>query len=51
VAALNAPETKTRFATLMADPVPTSPEEFGAFMQKERQKYQLVVQSTGAQVD
>lgn len=51
VAALNAPETKARFATLLAEPVPTTPEEFGAMMQKERQKYQAVVQSTGAQVD
>jgi tripartite-type tricarboxylate transporter receptor subunit TctC len=51
VAALNAPETKTRFATLLAEPVPTTPEEFGAMMNKERQKYQVVVQSTGAQVD
>jgi len=51
VAALNAPETKTRFATLLAEPVPTTPEEFGAMMNKERKKYQVVVQSTGAQVD
>jgi tripartite-type tricarboxylate transporter receptor subunit TctC len=51
VAALNAPETKTRFATLLAEPAPTTPEVFGALMQKERMKYQAVVQATGAQVD
>jgi tripartite-type tricarboxylate transporter receptor subunit TctC len=51
VAALNAPETKARFATLLAEPVPSSAEEFGALMQKERTKYQAVVKATGAQVD
>ena len=51
VAALNAPETKTRFAALMAEPVPTSPEEFGAFMAAERSKYEKVVKASGASVD
>jgi tripartite-type tricarboxylate transporter receptor subunit TctC len=32
VAALQAPETKTRFAQLMAEPVGNTPEQFGAFM-------------------
>ena len=51
VAALNAPETKTRFAALLAEPVPTSPEGFGAFMATERAKYESVVKATGATVD
>ena len=51
VAALNAPETKTRFATLMAEPVPTTPEAFGTLMAAERSKYQAVVKATGARVD
>ena len=51
VAALNAPETKARFALLLAEPVPTSSEEFGTLMHKERLKYQAVVHATGAQVD
>jgi len=51
VAALNAPETKTRFANLMADPVPTTPEAFGALMAAERAKYEVVVKATGAKVD
>ena len=51
VAALNAPETKTRFAALLAEPVPTSPEAFGAFMAAERTKYEPVVKATGATVD
>jgi tripartite-type tricarboxylate transporter receptor subunit TctC len=51
VEALNAPETKARFGTLLAEPVPSSPEDFAALMQRERAKYQVVVQATGAQVD
>ena len=49
--ALKAPETQTRFATLMAEPVPTTPEQFEAFMASERAKYQQVVKASGAQVD
>ena len=51
VAALNAPETKTRFAALLAEPVATSPEAFGAFMASERAKYEQVVKASGATVD
>ncbi|RUP35145.1 MAG: tripartite tricarboxylate transporter substrate binding protein [Curvibacter sp.] len=51
VAALNSPETKTRFAGLMAEPVPTSPEQFGAFMKGELAKYEKVVKASGAKVD
>jgi tripartite-type tricarboxylate transporter receptor subunit TctC len=51
VAALNSPEAKTRFATLMAEPVPNSPEEFGRFMRAELAKYEKVVKASGAKVD
>lgn len=51
VAALQAPETKARFAALLAEPVPTTPDEFGAFMKKERAKYEKLVQASGARVD
>jgi len=51
VAALNSPEAKTRFATLMAEPVPTSPEEFAGFMKAELAKYEKVVKASGAKVD
>ncbi len=51
VAALSAPETQARFANLMAEPAPSSAQEFGAFMQQERSKYQSVVKASGAQVD
>ena len=51
VAALNAPETKTRFASLLAEPVGSSPEQFGAYMKSELAKYEKVVKATGAKVD
>ena len=51
VAALNSPETKARFAVLMAEPVPTTPEQFGSFMKEELAKYEQVVKGSGAKVD
>ena len=51
VAALNAPETRTRFAALMAEPVPTTPQQFDAFMKSELAKYEKVVKASGAKVD
>jgi tripartite-type tricarboxylate transporter receptor subunit TctC len=51
VDALNAPETRTRFAGLMAEPVPTTPEDFGTFMKAELAKYEKVVKASGAKVD
>jgi len=51
VAALNAPETKTRFASMLAEPVGNSSEQFGAFMKSELAKYEKVVKATGAKVD
>jgi len=50
-AALQAPETKTRFAQLMAEPVASTPEQFGVFMKKELNRYEPVVKASGAQVD
>ncbi|VTU27843.1 Argininosuccinate lyase [Variovorax sp. SRS16] len=51
VDALHSPETKTRFASLLAEPVGNSPEQFGAFMKSELAKYEKVVKATGAHVD
>ncbi len=51
VAALQTPETKTRFAQLMAEPVGNTPEQFGAFMRKELTRYESVVKASGAKVD
>ena len=33
------------------EPVPSTPEEFGAFMAKERSKYEGLVKASGARVD
>jgi tripartite-type tricarboxylate transporter receptor subunit TctC len=51
VQALQSPEVKSRFASLMAEPVPTTPAEFGAFMKAEMAKYEGVVKASGAKVD
>ena len=51
VATLQAPETKTRFAQLMAEPVGNTPEQFAAFMKKELTRYESVVKASGARVD
>ncbi|MDP3323206.1 MAG: tripartite tricarboxylate transporter substrate binding protein [Hydrogenophaga sp.] len=49
--ALQSPEVKSRFALLMAEPAPSSPEQFGQFMNAERTKYERVVKLSGARVD
>lgn len=51
VQALNAPETKTRFAQLMAEPAPSTPAAFGQLMANERSKYETAVKASGAHVD
>ena len=51
VGALKSPEAKTRFATLMAEPVPNSPDEFASFMRAELGKYEKIVKTSGAKVD
>lgn len=51
VAALKSPEAQARFAGLLAEPVPTTPEQFGALMKSELAKYQAVVKAAGATVD
>jgi tripartite-type tricarboxylate transporter receptor subunit TctC len=51
VAALQSPEARTRFASLMAEPVSSTPQEFGNFMKAELAKYEKVVKLSGAKVD
>lgn len=49
--ALASPEIKTRLATLLAEPSPTSPEQFAAFVRNELAKYEKVVKASGARAD
>lgn len=51
VDALNSPELKSRLATLMAEPSPTTPEAFAAFVRAEHAKYEPVVKASGAKAD
>ncbi|WP_439586310.1 tripartite tricarboxylate transporter substrate binding protein [Hydrogenophaga sp.] len=50
-AALNSPDVKARFAQLLAEPAPSTPEQFDDFMKRERAKYERMVKLSGAQVD
>jgi len=49
--ALATPELKARMASLMAEPSPTTPDQFGAMVKAELAKYQAVVKASGAKVD
>jgi tripartite-type tricarboxylate transporter receptor subunit TctC len=51
VEALGADTTKTRFASLMAEPTPSTSAEFAAFMVQERAKYEKPVKASGAKAD
>jgi tripartite-type tricarboxylate transporter receptor subunit TctC len=51
VAALQSPEAKQKFASLLAEPVWSTPDEFGRFMHAELAKYRKVVKLSGAKVD
>src|SRR2546421_634783 len=51
VSALNSPEVSKRLYDQGFDPSPSTPEEFGAQMRSEREKWGAVVKSSGARVD
>ncbi|MCJ0762954.1 tripartite tricarboxylate transporter substrate binding protein [Variovorax terrae] len=50
-AALNEPDTRSRFTQLMAEPVPSTPEQFAALIRSELLRYEAVVKASGAKVD
>jgi len=51
VDALNSAELKARLATLLAEGMPSTPEQFGAFVKGELAKYEKVVRSSGARAE
>jgi tripartite-type tricarboxylate transporter receptor subunit TctC len=51
VDALNTPDVKARLAGLQAEPSPTTPEQFGAFVKAELAKYERVVKASGAKIE
>ncbi len=51
VKVVRAPETRSLFEALGADPVGSSPEEFAAFIRRDTEKYARVVKLSGAKVD
>jgi len=51
VDALSAPDIRARMATLLAEPAPTTPEQFAGFVKTELAKYERVVKSSGAKVE
>jgi len=51
VDALSSAEFKARMATLMAEPAPSTPAQFAAFVKTELQKYRGVVAASGAKAD
>ena len=51
VDALGSSEVKSRLATLLAEPAPSTPAQFGEFVKSELAKYQGVVKASGAKVE
>jgi len=48
---LNAPDMRERLTAQGAEPAPTTPEQFAAFIQSEIPKYARIVKISGAKVD
>jgi tripartite-type tricarboxylate transporter receptor subunit TctC len=48
---LTSPTLRERFAAIGADPSPSTPEAFAAFIRSENEKWRDVVKRSGAKVD
>jgi tripartite-type tricarboxylate transporter receptor subunit TctC len=51
VKAVRSPEIQAKFIALGADPVGSSPAEFGAFIRRETEKFAKVIRISGAKLD
>jgi len=51
VQALQSEDIKARFAAMMAEPVPSTPEQFAELIRREHARYEAVVKASGATVD
>jgi tripartite-type tricarboxylate transporter receptor subunit TctC len=49
--ALASPDVKARLASLLAEGMPGTPDQFGEFVRRELAKYETVVKASGAKVD
>ena len=49
--ALASSELKARLSSLMAEPAPTTSDQFAAFIKAELHKYERLVKISGAKVD
>ena len=49
--ALNAPDVREKMLAQGAEPAPTTPAEFAAFIARERDKYARIVKASGAKID
>lgn len=49
--ALESAPLRTRLAAMMAEPAPSTPDQFGSFVKSELAKYESVVKASGAKVD
>jgi len=51
MSALHSTAVKTKFASIFAEPIASSPEDFRKFMASERSKYKEIVKLSGARAD
>ena len=49
--ALASADVRAKLAPMMAEPAPTTPEQFAAFVKAELAKYERVVKASGAKID
>ena len=49
--ALNAPDVREKMLAQGAEPAPSTPAEFAAFIAREREKYARIIKASGAKVD